>query len=74
MTGDIIRGVLIWAGLCVCALMLWHLFVSYNKERAYELRCALCRRRPVPHGVYICGPCCATLLDGPGPDHERTWR
>ena len=62
MTADIIRGVLIWAGLIVCALMLWHLFVSYHKNRPVGRLCALCRRRPVGPLDYICPSCCANLV------------
>ncbi len=62
MAADVIRGVLIWAGLCVCALMLWHLFVSYNKSRPVGRVCALCRRRPVGPGAYICPRCCSELV------------
>ena len=73
MIADIAAAVLIWAGLCIVALVLWHQFVSYHKNRPVGRLCALCRRRPVERGTYICGPCCANLLDGPGPD-PRVWR
>ena len=74
MTTLVLEAIATWAGLCVCAAMLWHLFVDHNKRRppvAMSRLCALCQRRHVAAGEYICGRCCAHLLEGPGPNVNR---
>ena len=78
MTTLILEAVAIWIGLCILVVMFAILVSEYNERRTHNQpsrRCALCAKRPVARGEYICGPCCAHLIEGPGPNHDRRlWR